>query len=148
MEVSGIQCCNCGKIVNSPAGEQGQYLSNRPSSYWVDTSDGRPLACCFPCSWNGKVAAQYPKLQYKKKKFSKTAVAKSAHSGVTRGEKIQVSDKTWILKMLGWLGFGLLVLIGALNSHSDTAPSDGFLAELNAENSINDGGTFDNQSKP
>ena len=158
MSEGGITCTNCNKIVNYPQEKLGNedsdriVLTSRPSSFWIDTPDGSGKALCYPCSWNQDVSKRYPKLIYKKKFLSSTAIAVSRYPEIKRIE--QVSEKSSI-GPIGWylILFVVFAIVGGLltmNESSDTSnPNSGYNSEWNADNSI-DGptGTFDDQSKP
>ena len=135
--------------MNSPEGEVGVNKPNRPGSFWVDTNDGSRIALCFPCSWNRELALRYPRLQYKKQRFSKSLVAVSAHANIRRDE-IQTSKNSYggIIGFLCALALVFLIVMASFSSDESAPPADGYVDEWNAENSV-DGpaGTFDDQSK-
>lgn len=149
-DIVEVNCLNCGKSVNAPDGEIRLNKSNRPGSFWVDTKDGSRKVLCFPCSWDREVLKKYPRLQYEKKRFSKTAVALSAHPGINRQEKQEVKrNGSTLLIFLSGFALLVLVVIASMNSGGEVSPNDGYVSEWEADNSI-DGpaGTFDDQSKP
>ena len=149
-EIVEVQCVHCGKSVNAPDGELRVNKPSRPGSFWVDTNDGRRIVLCFPCSWNSETAKKYPRLQYKKQRFSKSAVAVSRHRDIQRKET-QAAQKTsgGLVAFLSILALTILVVISSVNSDENPPVNDGYVDEWNADNSI-DGpaGTFDDQSKP